>query len=151
MLSYPFEAREAEDETVEIFFTDFPFLSLLAPSVAQGLPRLERRLFRLIDAYVSAGLVVPEPSPGRSRSSLPGDLALKVRTYWNLEAAGTPREVLAGALGDGPAALADTAAGRGTEEPDRRMAAILALAIRAATGADFEPLEGAAALFRLSA
>ncbi len=137
MLSYPYEIEIVDDHMVEIVYPDFPLVSGFGPGAKRLLPHMERRLFRLIDAFVSAGLVVPRPGHGLRRSTLPEALALRVRTYWNLEAAGTPRPILASALGEGVSGLVRAAAARRGDEADAetRRAAAIALALRSAAGA----------------
>ncbi|MFN3259040.1 MAG: hypothetical protein ACE37J_00635 [Pikeienuella sp.] len=137
MLSYPYEIEIVDDQLIEIVYPDFPLISGFGPGAKRLLPHMERRLFGLVDAYISAGLVLPRPGRGLRRSALPEALALRARTYWNLEAAGTPRPILASVMGEGVSGLARAASARRGDEADAetRRAAAIALALRAAAGA----------------
>lgn len=99
MLFYPYEVARVARDTVEVSFPQFPMLCAYSYDAETALRHVQKSLFALIDARISAGLPVPTPAEGEHVVALPPELTLRLSLHWEIMARGVRLSELALDLG----------------------------------------------------
>lgn len=99
MLFYPYEVVRVTHDTVEVSFPQFPMICAYSYNVETALRHVQKNLFSVIEARISAGLPVPTPTEGENAVALPPELALKLSLHWEIMARGLRLSELALDLG----------------------------------------------------
>lgn len=99
MLFYPYEVARVARDTVEVSFPQFPMICAYSYDAETALRQVQKSLFTLIDARISAGLPVPAPTEGEHVVALPMELALRLSLHWEIMVRGVNLSELAQDLG----------------------------------------------------